>query len=76
MRSVATQYQEMVCYDSCVEFFVQPEPHLGYFNFEFNRGGTMLIYYIEMQLLSAARSAAYAQVPDTGAERTYSNAQS
>jgi len=42
-----TQYQAQVCKDSCVEFFVQPRQKKGYFNFEINCGGTMLLYYIE-----------------------------
>jgi hypothetical protein len=29
-----------VCTDSCVEFFVEPLPGLGYFNLEINAGGT------------------------------------
>jgi hypothetical protein len=37
----------MVCTDSCVEFFVRPRPDKGYFNFEFNCGGSMLLYFIE-----------------------------
>jgi hypothetical protein len=41
------QYQDMVCHDSCVEFFVRPREDRGYFNFEINCGGTMLLYYIE-----------------------------
>jgi hypothetical protein len=32
--------------DSCVEFFVKPLPDRGYFNFEFNCGGSMLASYI------------------------------
>ena len=39
-------YQDPVCRDSCVEFFVRPKPDAGYFNFEMNCGGTMLLYYI------------------------------
>ena len=42
-----TQYQESVYLDSCVEFFVQPRGDGGYFNFEINCGGTLLLYYIE-----------------------------
>jgi len=42
-----TQYQDQVCRDSCVEFFVQPRQDQGYFNFEINCGGTLLLYYIE-----------------------------
>jgi len=41
------QFQDPVCRDSCVEFFVQPRPSDGYFNFEINCGGTLLSYYIE-----------------------------
>src|SRR6185503_11185187 len=40
-------YQEPVCRDSCVELFVQPRADGGYFNFEVNCGGTMLLHYIE-----------------------------
>jgi hypothetical protein len=47
VRSVCTQYQESVCQDSCVEFFTRPKSDKGYFNFELNCGGTMLLYYIE-----------------------------
>jgi hypothetical protein len=46
IKSVATEHQQMVCHDSCVEFFVQPGPDKGYFNFEFNCGGIMLLYYV------------------------------
>lgn len=42
-----TAYQDPVCGDSCVEFFVQPRPEKGYFNFEFNCGGAFLVYYVE-----------------------------
>lgn len=45
VRCVHTTYQDMVCKDSCVEFFVQPVEDKGYFNFEINCGGTMLLYY-------------------------------
>jgi hypothetical protein len=36
----------MVCGDSCVEAFLQPRPDRGYFNFETNCGGAMLLYYV------------------------------
>ena len=42
-----TEFQSRVCTDSCVEFFVQPKPDKGYFNFEMNAGGTLLVSYIE-----------------------------
>ena len=47
VRAVQTAYQGMVCTDSCAEFFVRPRPDRGYFNFEINAGGTLLLYYIE-----------------------------
>jgi len=46
VRCVHTEFQSCVCHDSCVEFFFRPEGAAGYFNFEFNCGGTMLCYYI------------------------------
>jgi hypothetical protein len=47
VRSVQTEYQGPVYTDSCVEFFVQPVTGKGYFNFEINAGGTLLLTYIE-----------------------------
>lgn len=47
VRCVRTGLQQAVCNDSCVEVFIQPRPDRGYFNFEFNCGGAMLLYYIE-----------------------------
>lgn len=46
LRSIRTKYMEPVYKDSCVEFFVRPRPGGGYFNFEFNCGGTLLCSYI------------------------------
>lgn len=50
VRSVFTQFQDQVSKDSCVEFFFRPftqnGPASGYFNFEFNIGGALLVYYI------------------------------
>ena len=40
VQCLQTQPQSMVCRDSCVEFFVEPRPGAGYFNFEINCGGT------------------------------------
>ena len=45
IRCVQTNYQDNVCTDSCVEFFVEPRAGAGYFNFEINCGGTLLLYY-------------------------------
>ena len=47
VRAVAKQWNDSVCRDSCVEFFVAPsdKPNKDdYFNFEINCGGTMLLY--------------------------------
>ncbi len=45
VRCVRTQFQSSVCLDSCVEFFFWPRPDAGYFNFELNCGGTLLVHY-------------------------------
>src|SRR6266496_6860766 len=47
VRCVNTEFQGRVCWDSCVEFFVQPKADKGYFNFELNCGGAMMLMYIE-----------------------------
>jgi len=47
IRSLRVDYQGNVCRDSCVEFFVEPKSGKGYFNFEINCGGTMLLYYLD-----------------------------
>ena len=47
VRCVSTELNDSVCRDSCVEFFVQPRGEGGYFNFEINCGGAMLLYFIE-----------------------------
>ncbi|MCX7019081.1 MAG: carbohydrate-binding family 9-like protein [bacterium] len=47
VRCVHTEYQSPVFFDSCVEFFVQPRAGQGYFNFEVNCGGTLLLHYRE-----------------------------
>jgi len=45
-RVVHDQHQSLVCQDSCVEFFFQPDPERGYFNAELSMGGKMLIWHI------------------------------
>lgn len=47
VRCVATEYRGKVWEDACAEFFVQPKADRGYFNFEINCGGTMLLSYHE-----------------------------
>jgi hypothetical protein len=46
IRCVTIEHNGKVCNDSCVEFFVEPPGGQGYLNFEFNCGGTMLVYHI------------------------------
>ena len=46
VRCVRTGYGSEVWKDSCVEFFVEPKPGQGYFNFEFNCGGAFLCNHI------------------------------
>lgn len=46
VKAVARHDQEQVCRDSAVEFFVKPPKSRRYFNFEFNCGGTLLLYDI------------------------------
>jgi hypothetical protein len=46
VRAVAEKNQDSVCRDSCVEFFVKPKEDKGYFNFEINCGGTILLSYV------------------------------
>lgn len=47
VRVVHSGLQVPVYKDSCVEFFVKPKTDRGYFNFELNAGGSMLLDYIE-----------------------------
>ena len=42
-KAEKTETNEMVCEDSCVEFFVSPEDDGIYYNFEFNGIGTILL---------------------------------
>ena len=46
VRCVRTTYGSEVWKDSCVEFFIEPRPGRGYFNFEFNCGGAFLCNHI------------------------------
>jgi hypothetical protein len=47
VRCANTAYQSRTSKDSCVEFFARPLPDRGYFSFEMNCGGTLLLYYVE-----------------------------
>lgn len=46
VRCVHTEFQSRTHRDSCVEIFLQPDRERGYFNFEFNCGGTLAVFYI------------------------------
>jgi hypothetical protein len=46
VRCIHTGFQAEVYRDSCVELFIQPRAGEGYFNFEFNCGGSMLASYV------------------------------
>lgn len=41
-----TEFQSLTSTDTCAEFFVQPAGVPGYYNFEINCGGALLVYYI------------------------------
>jgi hypothetical protein len=50
VRCVHTQFQDLVCKDSCVEVYFQPKAgqaeNNGYLNLEMSGNGTLLSYYI------------------------------
>jgi hypothetical protein len=64
VRSVQTAYQGPVYTDSCVEFFVRPRLDKGYFNFEVNAGGALLLSYVEDPTRTASGFARYAMVEE------------
>jgi len=47
VRSITTAYRGPVWEDAAVELFVQPKAARGYFNFEINCGGAMMLSYHE-----------------------------
>jgi hypothetical protein len=64
VKAACTRYGQMVCKDSCVEIFLQPKPAAGYFNFEVNCGGTMLLWYVRDTTLTAeGKFTDYTEVP-------------
>ncbi len=46
VRCAAEKFQDPVCLDSCVEFFVEPAGNNGYINFEFSGAGVFLCSHI------------------------------
>jgi len=58
-----TDYQDSVCRDACVEFFTQPKPDAGYFNFEINCIGTLLLQYHQRPDLNAGSEELHVEIP-------------
>ncbi len=46
VRAVRSGFQQDVCRDSCVEFFIRPKDNVRYYNFEFSANGAMLLYNV------------------------------
>ncbi len=63
-----TEYQSPTHKDSCVEFFVRPRDDRGYFNFEFNAIGTLLLWYIEKPRGPDGVFGKYTEVPKSAAD--------
>lgn len=57
-------YQSRTHLDSCVEFFVEPVVGKGYFNFEYNCCGTLLLSYIEDARRKGDGFERYTMVPE------------
>lgn len=56
-------FQSPTHLDSCVEFFVKPNPAAGYFNFEFNAIGTLLLWYVEKPRGPDGQFEKYTEIP-------------
>ena len=68
VRAVAQKFQDGVCSDSCVEFFIAPLPDSdAYFNFEVNCGGTMLLHRCPSSEEKNAGKGPYDVSPEDGA---------
>jgi hypothetical protein len=63
VRCLATEYQGPVYADACVEFFVRPREDKGYFNFEMNCGGTLLLRNVTDPTRVGDELAEYTNVP-------------
>ena len=57
-------YRDPVYKDSCVEFFVQPNPDKGYFTFEFNCGGALLCSHITDPARTSGGFRAFVNLPE------------
>ena len=65
VRCVRTEYGSEVWKDSCVEFFVEPKPGRGYFNFEFNSGGAFLVNHIVDPTRTADGFKEFVRIPES-----------
>ena len=68
VRCVRTGYGSEVWKDSCVEFFVEPKPGRGYFNFEFNCGGSFLVNHIKDPTRTSDGFKDYVRIPERVAQ--------
>ena len=57
IKAIHLEDQKAVCDDSCMEFFIKPEPDGEYFNFEFNCLGTMNASHRESRTVSTRLTA-------------------
>lgn len=69
VRCIETEYHGKVWEDAAVEFFVQPKLDRGYFNFEINCGGTMLLSYHENPDYDAPEESKNGNIPWEEAQR-------
>jgi hypothetical protein len=65
VRCVRTGYGSEVWKDSCVEFFAEPKPGAGYFNFEFNCGGAFLCNHIVDPTRTAGGFKSFTRLPES-----------
>jgi Carbohydrate-binding family 9 len=59
-----TKYQSPTHRESCVEFFARPRADCGYFNFEWNAIGTLLLWYIDRPRRPDGTFEEYVEVPE------------
>ena len=63
----ATAYQAPTHHDSCVELFVEPRAGAGYFNFEWNAIGILLLWYIDQPRRADGSFESHIPVPEESA---------
>lgn len=69
VRAKYRHYQDPVYLDSCVEFFVKPHNAKGYFNFETNCMGVMLVSYVTDPTRTSSGLAKVTHLPRELAEK-------